>query len=76
MSLSAGRVAAIQAIRDAFAAADAETDPEQKAQVQTDIATGIVDSIITLLTTKMEVTGTTTAGAPNGEHTYGPSVIT
>ena len=76
MPLSLGRAAAISTIKAAFTAADAVTDPGQKDQVQTDIATEIVDAMITLLTGSMEVAGTTTAGAPNSEHTYGPSVIT
>ncbi len=76
MALSAGRTSAINTIKAAFTAADAETDPAQKSQVQTDIATEIVDAIITLLTSNLSVAGVTNSGAPDGEHTYGPSIIT
>ena len=76
MPLSSGRATAISTIKAAFTAADAVIDPEQKDQVQTDIATEIVDAMITLLTTNLDVAGTTTAGAPDSEHTYGPSIIT
>ena len=76
MALSAGRTTAINAVKAAFTAADGETDPGQKDQVQTDIATEIVDAIITLITSNLSVAGTTTSGAPDAEHVYGPSVVT
>jgi hypothetical protein len=76
MPLSAGRTTAIDAVKAAFTAANAETDPAQKDAVQTDIATEIVDAIITLITANLSVAGTTTGGAPDSEHAYGPSVVT
>lgn len=75
MALSAGRTTAINSVKAAFTAADGVTDPEQKDTVQTNIATEIVDAVIALITSNLEVAGTTTAGAPDGEHTYGPSTI-
>ena len=76
MALSAGRTTAINAVKAAFTAADGETDPGQKDQVQTDIATALVDALIDLITSNLEVAGTTTAGAPDSEHNYGPSTVT
>ncbi len=76
MALSAGRTTAINAVKAAFTAADGVADPAQKDTVQTNIATAIVDAIITLVTSNLEVAGTTTAGAPDSEHVYGPSTVT